>query len=96
MRNAGYFFSKVSILKEDVGDNKLNLIIDIKLGKKAKIKKISFIGDKIYKNRKLNSVIVSEEYVILLSCSCCLAIVINCCCSSISNISVGIFLQLLV
>ena len=62
LRNAGYFFSKVSILKEDVGDNKLNLIIDIKLGKKAKIKKISFIGDKIYKNRKLNSVIVSEEY----------------------------------
>ena len=62
LRNAGYFFSKVSILKEDVGDNKLNLIIDIKLGKKAKIKKISFIGDKIYKNRKLNSIIVSEEY----------------------------------
>ena len=62
LRNMGYFFSKVEILKEDVGDNKLNLIINIELGSKAKIKKISFIGDKIFKNRKLNSIIVSEEY----------------------------------
>ena len=62
LRNAGYFFSEVSILKEDMGDNKLNLIINIELGKKAKIKKISFIGDKKFKNRKLNNVIVSEEY----------------------------------
>ena len=62
LRNTGYFFSKVEILKEDVGDNKLNLTIDIELGKKAKIKKISFIGDKIFKNRKLYNIIVSEEY----------------------------------
>jgi outer membrane protein insertion porin family len=62
LRNMGYFFSKVEILKEDVGDNKLNLIINIELGSKAKIKKISFIGDKVFKNRKLNSIIVSEEY----------------------------------
>ena len=34
----------------------------LKLGDKAKIKKISFIGDKIFKDRKLRSVIVSEEY----------------------------------
>ena len=62
LRNSGYFFSEVSILKEDVGDNKLNLIINIELGKKAKIKKISFIGDKKFKSRKLNNIIVSEEY----------------------------------
>ena len=62
LRNSGYFFSEVSILKEDVGDNKLNLIINVELGKKAKIKKISFIGDKKFKNRKLNNIIVSEEY----------------------------------
>ena len=41
---------------------KLILIYDIDLGEKAKIKKISFIGDKIYKDRKLRRVIVSEEY----------------------------------
>ena len=62
LRNAGYFFSEVSILKEDVGDNKLNLVINIELGKKAKIKKISFIGDKKVKDRKLKNIIVSEEY----------------------------------
>jgi outer membrane protein insertion porin family len=62
LRNDGYFFSEVSILKEDAGENKLNLIIDIQLGKKAKIKKISFIGDKKFKNMKLNNIIVSEEY----------------------------------
>ena len=62
LKTNGYFFSKVEMTKEDVGDNKLNLIIDIELGDKAKIKKISFIGDKKFKNRKLNSIIVSEEY----------------------------------
>ncbi len=62
LRNEGYFFSKVSVLKEDVGDNKLNLIINIELGKKAKIRKISFIGNKIYKKRKLNNIIASEEF----------------------------------
>jgi len=62
LRNTGYFFSEVEIFKEELTDNKINLIIDINLGKKSKIKKISFIGDKKYKNRKLNSIIVSEEY----------------------------------
>ena len=62
LRNTGYFFSEVEIFKEELTDNKINLIIDINLGEKSKIKKISFIGDKKYKNRKLNSIIVSEEY----------------------------------
>ena len=31
------------------------------MGEKSKIKKISFIGNKIYKNNKLKDVIVSEE-----------------------------------
>ena len=35
------------------------------MGDKAKIRKISFIGDKIFKDRKLRSVIVSEEYKFL-------------------------------
>ena len=34
----------------------------IDLGEKSKIGKISFIGDKIYKDSKLKSIIVSEEY----------------------------------
>ena len=34
----------------------------IELGNKAKIGKISFLGDKIFKDKKLKSIIVSEEY----------------------------------
>ena len=47
---------------EKLSDNKINLIYNVEIGDKAKIKKISFIGDKIFKDRKLRSVIVSEEY----------------------------------
>jgi len=40
----------------------LDLIYNINIGNKAKIKKIYFTGDKIYKDSKLKSVIISEEY----------------------------------
>ena len=43
-------------------DNKINLSYKINLGQKAKIQKISFIGDKIFKDKKLKGVILSEEY----------------------------------
>ena len=62
LKEIGYFFSKVDVVIEELKDNKVNLIYQIEMGEKAKIKKISFIGDKIYKDRKLRSVIVSEEY----------------------------------
>ena len=39
---------------------KLDHIID--LGEKAKIRKITFLGNKIYKDNKLRSLIISEEY----------------------------------
>ena len=39
----------------------VNLIHSIDLGKKGKIKKINFLGDKIFKNGKLQSLIISEE-----------------------------------
>ena len=58
----GYFFSKVDVVIETIEDNKINLTYDIDMGEKAKIKKISFIGDKIFKDRKLRGVIVSEEF----------------------------------
>ena len=48
------------ILVENSNDT-VSLIYDINLGEKAKIRKIKFIGDKKYKNRKLFNVIVSEE-----------------------------------
>ena len=62
LKAQGYIQAKLNVFKEEMGDNKINLIFDINLGEKAKIKKITFIGNKIYKDRKLKRVIVSEEY----------------------------------
>ena len=62
LKNQGYILADITILKETLEDNKINLIFDISLGEKAKIKKISFIGNKIFKDQKLRSVIISEEY----------------------------------
>ena len=62
LKRRGYFFSTVVLKKENLGDNLVNLIFEIDLGKKAKIKKITFIGNKIYKDKKLRSIILSEEY----------------------------------
>jgi outer membrane protein insertion porin family len=43
-------------------NNLVNLTYDINLGKKSKIKKISFVGDKVFKDKKLRRIITSSEY----------------------------------
>ena len=62
LRELGYYFSNIDTFIEDLGDNKVNINYKIDLGNKAKIKKISFIGNKIFKEGKLRSLIISEEY----------------------------------
>jgi outer membrane protein insertion porin family len=62
LKNRGYYFSNINSKIENLEDNKLNLIFDIELGNKAKIKKISFIGNKVFKDSKLRGLIASEEY----------------------------------
>ena len=62
LRELGYYFSTVDIYVDKLDNNKVNLTYQIDLGKKAKIKKISFIGNKIYKDGKLKSLITSEEF----------------------------------
>ncbi len=62
LKDLGYYFSKVNISIVELNDNKVDLIYNVNLGKKAKINKISFIGNKIYKDRKLKRLIASEEY----------------------------------
>ena len=62
LKNIGYYFSKIEILIEELEDNKIDLTYVIDLGEKAKIRKISFIGDKIFKDKKLKGVILSEEF----------------------------------
>ncbi len=62
LRDMGYYFATIESFTEDSDDNKVNIINEINLGEKAKISKISFIGDKIFKDRKLRNIIISEEY----------------------------------
>ena len=61
LKQSGYYFATVDVQKEDNPNKTINLIYNVKMGEKAFIKKIKFIGDKKFKSRKLNSVITSEE-----------------------------------
>ena len=58
----GYYFSKVISSTKDLGSNKIDLFYNVELGKKAKITKISFIGDKKFKDGTLRNVILTEEF----------------------------------
>ena len=60
-KRSGYYFVEIK-LEEKVNDNNtVDLIYSIDMGNKALIKKINFIGDKKYKDRKLHRVITSDE-----------------------------------
>ena len=63
LKITGYYFSKVDpLIVENNELNSVRLKINIDLGKKAKIQKIKFIGDKKIKDKKLLEVIASEEH----------------------------------
>ena len=62
LKNFGYYFSNINIDLIELGDKKVDIVFNIDLGSKAKIKKITFIGDKKYKDGKLKSLIASEEF----------------------------------
>ncbi len=62
LKDSGYYFAVISSKIEKLDKNKLNIIYEINLGEKSKIKRISFIGNKIFKDKKLRNVIISEEY----------------------------------
>ena len=49
LKDKGYYFSTVNSSFQDLGDNKIDLFYDVELGDKAKISKISFIGEKKFK-----------------------------------------------
>ncbi len=62
LRSKGYYFAKVNVFTENLENNMVNLIHEIELGNKGKIKKINFLGNKIFKDNKLKSIIITEEY----------------------------------
>ena len=62
LKKLGYYFSDIKFNKIELDDNKIDLIYSIELGEKSKIKSISFLGNKSFKDSKLKSLIISEEY----------------------------------
>ena len=62
LKSLGYYFSKIEPHIETLNNNMINIEYKIDIGNKAKIGKISFLGNKIFKDKKLKSIIVSEEY----------------------------------
>ena len=61
LKGSGYYFAEVnsSIVEND--NNTVDIIYNINLGEKAFIKKIKFIGNKVFKDGKLKRIIASEE-----------------------------------
>ena len=63
LKTNGFYFAEISSSK-NVNDelNTIDLKINIELGEKAKIKKIIFLGEKIFKDKRLKEVIASDEH----------------------------------
>jgi len=62
LKNLGYYNSSLDILVDQSKNNLVSITYDINLGKKSKIKKITFIGNKVFKDKKLRRIITSTEY----------------------------------
>ncbi len=62
LKKNGYYFSDIQISIENVEDNKININYKFDLGERSKIRKITFLGNKIFKDKKLKSIILTEEY----------------------------------
>jgi outer membrane protein insertion porin family len=62
LRNLGYYNSILDTSIEKLDNNTVSINFKLDIGKKAKIKKITFIGDKKFKDSKLKRLIISSEY----------------------------------
>ena len=58
----GYYNVRIETTLETLEENLVNINFNIKLGDKSKIRKITFIGNKVFKDSKLKRLIASSEY----------------------------------
>ena len=61
LKSYGYYFVKLETSIKKNENNTIDLTYNFDLGQIAKIKKINFIGDKIYSDIILRNIIISEE-----------------------------------
>ena len=63
LKRNGFYFAKISSSKSlNEKLNTIDLKINIDIGDKAKIKKIIFLGEKIFKDKRLKEIIASDEH----------------------------------
>ncbi len=60
-RQLGFYFARIDLKVEQLENNRVNLIYIIDRGDKAKIAKINFLGDKKIRDKRLRSIITSQE-----------------------------------
>ena len=60
-KDFGFYFSTIQTSLSKNNNDTVNVDYNINLGNRVSIKKISFLGDKIFKEGKLRNVITSEE-----------------------------------
>ena len=60
-RTLGFYFVKIDAEIEKLKKNRVDIIFSIDKGKKAKITKIYFLGDKKIRDKKLRDIITSQE-----------------------------------
>ena len=60
-RTLGFYFVKIDTKVEKLEKNKVKIVFSIDKGKKAKIAKIYFLGDKKLREKRLRDVITSQE-----------------------------------
>ena len=61
LKVSGYFFANVETTIRNNDNNTVDIIYNIDRGKRALIKNIKFVGNKVFKDNKLRKVITSEE-----------------------------------
>ncbi len=61
IRSNGFYFAKIETKVIENNNNSVDIVYKFNLGERALIKKINFIGKKIFKDAKLRNVIKSEE-----------------------------------
>ena len=62
IKELGYYNASIETTLETLDENLVNINFYIKLGDKSKIKKITFIGNKVFKDNRLKRLIASSEY----------------------------------
>ena len=61
LKSYGYYFVNLETVISTNKNNTVDLIYNVNLGEVAKIKKIKFIGDKVFRDSVLRNIILSEE-----------------------------------